>query len=66
MDAAPGVTNIDASEARVGLLDPGDPLAWPPPLQAFSASSAKKIEVKVHVRRTVFTLVSTGFSARVY
>jgi hypothetical protein len=65
MDAAPGVTNIDA-RAGVGLLDPGDPLAWPPPPQAFSASSAKKIKVKVHIRRTVFTLVSTGFSARVY
>ena len=68
MEAAPGVTRIDDKEAGVPLLEPGDPLdpVWPPPLQALSTSKAMVIDVKLHIRRTVFTLVSTGFLARVY
>jgi hypothetical protein len=54
---------MDAREAGVPLLDPGDPLEpdWPPPLQALSVSSAIQVKVKLHSRRTVFTLISTGF-----
>ena len=62
IDAAPGVTRMEAREAGVPEFDPDEPLepVWPPPLQALSASRAMTVKVKIHIRRTVFTLVSTG------
>lgn len=52
---------MEESETGVPELDPEllEPL-WPPPLQAVMVSRARAIKVEAHVKRTVFTLVSTG------